>query len=266
MVQNRILGLLLLSNIMISGCYEPQDGCLDPLSENYDVAADRDCKDCCRYPKVRFGFKYLYNGSAFRFTDTITNNLQTQALLLNQNIYLAEIELIDNEGNNIALLDSITLNSAGIRIRQAADFLHIRRNISQSEISSVRFSGFLHKVSFRVGLPPLFNGISLQPSPHPALDARDNMRDTLGNFFAAKFIMAVGTNLADTIEVVVRQSEPIVLEPLLKPKSFFAQQLSILIRLDYNRLFENIDLKNDNELQIANQIQKNFVKAIIWDE
>lgn len=250
----------------MSSCYEPQDGCLDPLSVNYDVAADRDCKDCCRYPKVRFAFRYLYNGSTFRFTDTITNNLQTQALLLNQNIYLAEIELIDSDGNNVALLDSITLNSAGVRIRRAVDFLHIRRNISQLEISSVRFSGLIGKVSFRVGLPTIFNGISLQPSPHPALDARDNMRDSLGNFLAAKFIMAVGTNLADTLEVVVQQSEPIVLEPLLKPESFFAQQLSILIRLDYNRLFENIDFEKDNNLQIANQIQRNFVNAIVWDE
>ena len=251
---------------IFTSCYESQEGCLDSLASNYEISADRDCENCCQYPRVILRFRYLYNDNVYRFSDTIINNISTRVRLLDQNIFLSNISLETSLGEKIPWRDSISMFLSSQRIRQPIDFLQIRRNVSQAEISSVRFAGEIDNISLNVGLPPRFNGIDLQPSPHPALDIRDNMRDTLGNFFAARFNLVVGADLTDTIVVVVPASESFKINPLNKPEARFGQSIILELRLDYNQLFANIDFDSATITQISNQIRQNIVNSIVWDE
>lgn len=59
---------ILLSIFCIAGsicgmvsCYEPVEGCLDPLSSNFQLDGDTDCDDCCEYPTATLSFNHKWN-------------------------------------------------------------------------------------------------------------------------------------------------------------------------------------------------------------
>ncbi len=53
---------------LMTGCYEPKEGCLDHTATNYDVSADRNC--CCNYPGLHLNFGLNWQDHPF-FEDSV---------------------------------------------------------------------------------------------------------------------------------------------------------------------------------------------------
>lgn len=56
---------------MFAGCYEPIEGCLDPVAENYRPEADDPC--CCDYPDRGVQVEYRWDTLSFRLNRDYVN-------------------------------------------------------------------------------------------------------------------------------------------------------------------------------------------------
>lgn len=88
---------LLLLPLLLTACYEPQEGCLDPDAANYDLAADDDCSDCCEFPSLSIRIATVWDSLTFdpasTYQDAVGNNFE----LLNFRYYLGDLQLLSGD-------------------------------------------------------------------------------------------------------------------------------------------------------------------------
>ena len=110
------LGLLTLAMLWNTGCFEPEEGCLDIRASNYALDADEPCADdCCTFPQLTLQFlhKVVIN-------DTLSNNLKyvdsvyygrngVPLRVNNIQYYLSNVHLFRSSGQEEAIQDSIEL-------------------------------------------------------------------------------------------------------------------------------------------------------------
>ncbi len=108
----RILLLLCVVSLLVWGCEEEREGCLDYRALVIDVTADEPCDDCCTYPRVLL---QLLPG---RITQSDTLILRTgsqlelgadTAELLALRFYLHDIKLVRSDSSRMLLLDTLSL-------------------------------------------------------------------------------------------------------------------------------------------------------------
>jgi hypothetical protein len=106
---------LLISILMLSGCYEPQEGCLDASATNFDLDADSGCGDCCTYPALKVSFTHRWptpddaeaplQFSPGWYTDGLGQPFRIKSI----RYYWSDLALIDLSGQARRVIDSIDL-------------------------------------------------------------------------------------------------------------------------------------------------------------
>jgi len=94
--------------MFLSSCYEPIEGCLDPLSSNFQLDADNACGDCCTYPSVTLRFFPMW---ASIYLDTINtlDTINSDTMLIDE--YRLDTILLDSFRLDSIFLDSISIDS-----------------------------------------------------------------------------------------------------------------------------------------------------------
>lgn len=146
------LPLLIALLCILSGCYEPVEGCLDPLSANFNLTADNDCEDCCSYPAINIRFYPMWDtlnlSTTVFYTNQSGDSLQiTEASFLVSNAYLTGESVPELSSQDSVVLDcdgpltmynalnNITINSqtaqiANVLLDQGYTNLHMTIGIA----------------------------------------------------------------------------------------------------------------------------------------
>lgn len=255
-----ILALLLLSMI-VGGCYQAKDGCLDIYATNFDVTADNNC--CCNYPVLQLEFTHKLGTRDYNSVDTITNDIGQSFKINAFSLYLSGIEFTGTSGNKFSTSDTIHLPGEKNTIVLAKDIALVRANTSNVNLGSLIQREDYLKVVFNVGVPEEADGVSFSkiPSSSNLSIQPDSLFDESLGYVSLKYVFSDGVSL-DSKERSIRVFEkiPLSFDFLLAQKSAF--NTCMILEIDHERLFHDVDVKIDGDHTIKSKIVANLQSAI----
>ncbi len=252
--RSRLILSSLLLGMAFTSCVMIDEGCLDPLASNFEVAADRDC--CCEYPAL---------------TVSVLHRIDDQSLELGAfdedagldiggfTISLSEIELQREDGTWFTVTESETIRlssdiTAG-SIEIPTNNLITSTLSARTVLGSMQNGSDITAVRMRVGLPSDWTDLSLssidQEGHHLAALAdlyseQDRQytemeiryrRDTLEPYEALSWSIAEGREEQITLDLAVEVIR--------------GEGLTLGLILDYQRLLAGVIPGDDIDSQRA---------------
>jgi hypothetical protein len=247
--------------LFLDSCYNPQEGCLDTLSSNFAITADRNCTDCCEYPELSVELVHMMQDSSFDPLDTFVNQLGQRYSILDVRFYLSGFKL-KQQGNPVNVIESLTPDNSSVKI---TDNIILWRSVdSKSKIGTVKAFGTFDALSFKLGIDSTLLHTSYEniPSGHP-LSKEGKLKDSAGNpaWFHIKYtfyqpepeIVSLYINRPFTEYLYTVDS----LVHTLKGNPVLYQ-----IKADYGNLLDKSDLRKSSEF-VKNDILGNLSEMII---
>ena len=249
--------------VLAISCYTPIDGCLDPESTNYSIAGDRDCDDCCTYPKVKLSIFHQYGDTTLILEDTLVNNLGQEYSIIKFAYFLSDFKMY-TDGIVHEVEDSIQLDVDDGTEYTKDDVIRVRRDGFSYEFGTVIFEGIGEKLSFNVGLPEILNmnPFTTPISEHPITSDADTLfREVEGDYVFQRVQIAQGEAFKDTVIYdVVGQHNLIEVSILVADdkdfvfESFRGKSKTIIIEARYNMWFEDVDFSIMNKEEIETEM------------
>lgn len=229
--------------LSVVSCYDPQEGCLDPLSANYDIDGDNSCEGCCQYPALAFAIAHYNGAESFAKGDTILT-AQDSIVLLDFVYTLNNVRLINTE-STIQVLDTTTLSNEDIIVD---DIIKVKPSGYVNSIGKFRYEGNITQLKFDTGLPGILKTQSLINDTHPLNSTSDSLyyKD---KYYQQRLKIARGRRFTDTIQIdlpVSYGSKNYAFSTLLSTKR--GDALSIKLRADYSKWFRGIDVTQSPEV------------------
>lgn len=249
--------------IVFTACYDRKEACLDKLAADYDVTADDDCMDCCKYPALRLMINQMAGDSLFRISDTLTNDLGQKYTIEDIRYYLSGFGLY--QGDSVyAIREKLMTENNNFSL--ANDMKILRGTDRELEIGSIRAFGKFDSLSFEMGLSPSMISTTFinLPTNH-VLQNNFRLKDDKENlsYFTMRFrrISPVRDTTSQFIYIVQKPN----LKTLSIDKSITTTQGQPFVfsfKTDYATLLKNLDITMKNDT-LTSLIYENLNKMII---
>lgn len=256
--------------ILFSSCSNDEEGCLDVQATNFDVTADVACNSCCTYPELSFRVNHIYTDSAnFILDATYLDAIDSPFTVSSAQMYISDVQLIRADGTGVGVTDNLTLTFSDNTTSVIEDnFLFVRKSIgnyTSGTIGNISTEGKFEKIRFNVGVNPTANHaqISNMPDGHALAEQTESMHlDINDGYIFTKLQIVTDTTSTDfTIYEISGDGSLTTIEldyPLNIDAGF---DISLIVNMDYNILFSNIDFQNDDETSITSKLQNNISNA-----
>ncbi len=246
---------------LYTSCYEPQEGCLNPIATNYNVHADDACDECCTLPNLILQVMHRYQGvDTFSVSpgDTLLDDFG-QAYFLNQfEYFINEVSLTGMDGE-MALLDSVQISENGFVQTIVDDIRLIRLGRTSYTIGSFDELKTYDQLTFKLGLG--FDQLDFDFFSEDYL--LREFQDSL--YIGDKFVSIQTDVVLDTMSQVnttlnvLDQQFDIVLTGMFEPS--LGSDLRINVEVDLKKWFEGISVLNDSETEIIAKLSANATNA-----
>ncbi len=269
----------LLFVVLLTSCYERQEGCLDLQATNFDVAADRPCADCCTYPSLQLSplhrvipadqpdtsFVFSYD-SAYAVAPFEQDSFRFQSLFF----YLYDFRLKGGEGE-LEVSDAFSwYDAAGQKHTGKDDYVLIDAgSSSRLTIGELRAAGQFDSLIFWVGLPPEIRqaDITRMPAGHPLNFRSDslNWEEGTGYIPLRLALYRDAGQLQDS--TVLRVFEPLRIGLSANAGAFEVVQGSdAVLKLQFNYLswLEGADVRNDLPENLEERIRQQLPASFSW--
>ncbi|MBK8622810.1 MAG: hypothetical protein IPN79_13895 [Saprospiraceae bacterium] len=143
---------LAILGLVQTSCYERKEGCLDPVSSNFDPTADDYCADCCTNPMLQLSIKHQVNGKFYSAADTLYNQSGQSYKILDFAYYLSNIKVSDQQGIPVEGINRVSFESNGVESDREDLFLLVRPTNFDFNVNEIRQSGTFSTLSLTVGL------------------------------------------------------------------------------------------------------------------
>lgn len=262
--------------LILVGCYDSQEGCLDIDATNYDVSADDPCLECCTYPTLNLIFQHQVvlatqpdTSFALKYGTRYPSPLDTNHLFYidRARFFVSDLKLVRNDGVEFGVLDSFwlpLLNGDSIYLEN--NFSKHDRDIFQvAKIGNFRTSGLFTGVKFRLGLSPTVRQawVDTLTVGHPLAVENDSLSYLASAGYLPVHLIVRRDTLPDTspMDFVFTEEKQISLsfpQTVSIEKGF---KIKVTLRLDYMALFQTVDFLNDSEAVIKNKIDSQLSNA-----
>lgn len=155
MIISRAIILLSLLNIfLLSSCYEYEEACLDQLANNFNIAADSNCKDCCQYPSINLTNTHLLGEGIAFGTDSILINKFGQKYKINKAFFfLSNFEFTFQDGQTKGIIEKAQFqDSDKNKLDLSSDVAFVSVKNSINKLGTMRQIGVIKKVKTTVGI------------------------------------------------------------------------------------------------------------------
>ncbi len=276
---------LFLIPVLLTGCYEDKEGCLDIRATNFDPSADIYCtdqpiEDCCNYPNLQLQIQHrvvVNDTTAYRlgYNDSIYYDVADQPFRIrNIQYYLSNFELLRSDGTVLRIDETleIDLNPTGDPelVTFIPDWLLVNAGISPTfSVGDFRETGQFDKLRFNVGLYEDLNRLNARdfPAGNPLAVQTDTMYNFQdGRYYYSKTTLFQDTVATDTIPRVVTTdlNDGTIPVEIDLPSDFNHLEgfnLLLTLRVDYLVWFANVDVRNDTEEEIAAKFVQQIADA-----
>jgi hypothetical protein len=237
--------------LIVTSCYEPQQGCLDVRAVNYYAGADENC--CCRFPKLILSSDQVYDTLLFRLDSLYPSENGELFRIKNIMFYLSEVEL-GKSGETVRTSDSLqfrlfnTAQNDTVRQWLRDDATLVRRSPLDNLVATFSDDGDFDRIRFRIGLSADANRVipALAPSSHPLYTQKEGLHNNNGYvFLRAVIVRNSDPDLQpDTLDLTAADIPDMFVE---SQGSFYHEQgrdFRLVLHADWARLFDGIDLSD----------------------
>lgn len=272
---NFLCGLLLTATL--PGCFEPEEGCLDIYALNYQVDADEQCPDCCRYPQIKLDILHkivLPDTSVNLQYDTEYRDGAGNPFLISRiQFYLTDVQLIRPNGDSVGVIDTLLLplEAAG----GSTELVEIKDNFAlidpgvfgQTSMGGIRTEGSFQAMRFTLGVSGVADAVppADYPQDHPLAVESLYVPEAEARLMSRIQVYRIEPP-GDTVRTDIRiggdytrplelplQPSAIYLDPGFSPR--------LRLQVDYLYWFDGVDLVADPTEQIAAKIVNNMTEA-----
>jgi hypothetical protein len=259
----RVLFLSIALGTIFVGCYEEQEGCLDPLAVNYDVSADINAD--CEYPALSFSVDHRWGDEIFSTDSFYLDAAGDSIQILFFGVFVRNLEVdtglrwvaLNSNQRSWTLNDNSTIeSSAPIGFIQARNF--------ETDWGQLDYFGAFDSVRLQIGLGLLEEvDPNLIEEDHP-LNRAIQMYDTTEQKFSG-WVLRYRRDTASSAPIVQVSSAETQLIPWSQEASGSIQRAenkSFIFELNYERLFRDF---NGSFLPVENQaaINESWSEAFI---
>ncbi|HHB80013.1 MAG TPA: hypothetical protein ENK85_12340 [Saprospiraceae bacterium] len=204
--------ILFIFLLLLAGCYEQKEGCLDPNALNFDVSADKDC--CCTYPNLKLLVNYKANDStSFSYVNYYTDAGGHVYKINSFSFFLTHLEVQDDSDMWIDVKDSSEYWIYGganepEKVLVSENVSLIKHDVLSYDLGSIKGGGIFRKVSLGIGLDSLQERVipdSLSEN-HPLGLGVETMWRAPKTYLQQRWIVVTDTSAAnykiDTFEVM----------------------------------------------------------------
>ncbi len=270
--------LLIFSlTILLVGCFQPKEGCLDVRATNYDVSADDPCADnCCVYPAVSITFQHRVvlptepdTAYTMRYDSIYPSPFDpTHYFSFERSRYfLTDFRLVRENGEEVSVSDSLELETlSGVSFVTKRSFAKVDRDIFQaSSMGVILAGGFFTKIKFTLGLNDLQQQTDPQsvPTGHPLSISTDTLIYEEGTGYISNRLIfrpdtLPGTDSLDFKFLTPKEVELDLGGPFEVNRGF---NLKLTLLVNYMAWFEGVDMVNDSPATMQAKIDSNLTKA-----
>jgi len=262
--------------LCFNSCFTDVEGCLDLAATNFDVSADKACKDCCEFPTLTLAFQHRgipsYNPDtsfSFKYDTPYSVFPDTSRKFSVQRIrfFISNFKLVNENGQEVGVMDSLELEApAGTTLKVEDNFAKVDRDIFQAnKIGTFVTQGLFRKIRFTLGLAPelLQTAPESVPAGHPLNVDQDSLNFEEGTGYIPLLIQLKKDIFPGTLLTKFKIMEPIQIElKLLGPfevKEGFS--LTVSLQINYLAWFAGVDFANDADAEIENKIVQNLASS-----
>jgi hypothetical protein len=243
----------LVNLLLLAGCYEPREGCLDVSAVNFDAAADENC--CCEYPALKMSVLHRFDSLVWQPDSVYLNNLGQAFRLRSVALYLSGFGLEQN-GQIYRVQDTIALKTrppAGqdtLLTTFVNDFQLLRRTPTEYTIGLFPFAGAFQSVRFTVGLPDSAQTIlpAQTPQGHPLQPQPEGLWLGQDTAYAHLFLVVQSDTAAGARLDTLRFSRLDFDAQMIKDTRNFVREtgfdFKIRLTINYAVLFKNLNWQN----------------------
>ncbi|MCH2043469.1 MAG: hypothetical protein MK212_04960 [Saprospiraceae bacterium] len=244
--------------LLLSQCATPIENCTDPIAQNYDASADKNC--CCTYYQLRLALNHQWNDStsfAYNnpFTDVNGDTFEIQDIQL----YISDAHLVDVQGNTAEVYDSIFLiQNNGVSDWYTDDFALMSAGVLNLDLGDFFSLGTYNQLKFAVGLSPEVR----QTDPNQVSDTEHSLYTdnalydaTNSTYYLGKLQFIVPSQL-DTFDVFLTDSLQVQLDTTII--SVDGANTSIALDVNYEKLLNGVTVSSTNISNMATQLKANL--------
>lgn len=243
--------IIMVLGTLLSGCFDPKEGCLDPAAVNYFAGADQNC--CCRYPQLILTTDQVYDTLNFQ-KDAIYPDGQGHYFRIKSIVfYLSEFQLYKDvqafsPGDSAVFKVYGAGQSDTLEQTFTDDFVLIKRTPVDNPVASFREIGNFDGISFRLGVSEQAGHIipALAPAGHPLQPQAENLYLNNDYVFLQAVVVpdTVSTTLPDTLNFTRSDLGDYF---LTDSGSFYhepAFNFQLTLHADWARLFAGVNWTN----------------------
>ncbi len=250
------LGLILL---LFYSCNRVE-GCTDPLAENFDAAADRDC--CCTYYQLSLSVDHHLDTLDFNYFTAYPDANNDSFELREMGFLCSKFELIKADGSSFGVNDSINLRLVdGSTLDFRDDFTALRPGTFVHNVGDFLEFGDYTKIRFLLGLEAPATLVEATSIDNPAqpLSNQHSPSFYTGTDYQHAFFEVILPDLADTIRFEVQDTFWIELDYNISAVD--GADANIPLAIDYANIFNGISFINDDSATVVQKIQNNIHAA-----
>ncbi len=246
---NKIQWLLLTILLVVVGCYDEQEGCLDPTALNFDVSADKDC--CCEYPKLKLKVNYKKDDSTsfskLEYFEAAGHVFKIESFAF----FLSHVEVkgtgdwVDAEGSTEHWV--YDAQDAPQKAMVSSNVILVEDNVLKYDFGDFVDFGAYDSVHLVIGMDALQRTVipDSLPKEHALGISKDSMWVSPKVYLQQKWVIVTDTSKAN-----------------YKVDTFVVNGANIALNLAYAPAF-SVPKGTDYELNLAINIQK-WLKDIDW--
>lgn len=263
MIQTKSKWLFILLWVVVQGCVEQKEGCLDSNAINFDVSADKDC--CCEYPKLKLHFSYQLNDSTYWSPGKTLVDVNSQAYKVTSfKMFVAHFEVASGAGewyDPVGFSDRLLVND---KLESVSDNALVITNSKQDyELSKFTMTGLLSEIHFAIGLGSLQNNVNpalIESGPLSLFP--DSLWAGPGQYIFQQWVIQTDTASAqlDTFNVL---ESPDVISLVYEPQVLLAKgkDYSVNVNMNLSKWLNGIDWQA-GKLEIVQKIKENSLESI----
>lgn len=251
-----ILGSLALILIALS-CEDSESGCIDVLSDNFNVNAVTMCDSCCTYPSANQSFRIYYDSISIKFvTDTLFINGDDTLILHDFKLLTSNYSFLGST-QEYQIRDSIFVNDISVR----DDFIYIDR-LGSYTVGDIRFEDEVSQVNFKLGIDEnQFNAYKPLSQINQSSNLDESMDSMYNNITDKVAYLKMDIQLKDSIRHIELYETQDLLSFDYNYDVVRGFGLSYNLRLNLNILLEGVFSSNTNE-EIMTTLNENIVESI----
>ena len=248
------------------------------MGTNFDFDADKACGDCCEYPVLQLDFQHKFvkddRIDNLVFGDSVYYDGAGNPFRLNAiQFYVSELHLVRSDGSESGVEEELSLtvwqnNLDTTQIVVEDNFVLANPDVfGTNEIGTIRTNGRFAKIRFKIGLSEtpnqaVISSFSEDLQSHPL--AQEEMYWDFDRGYIFNQIELLRDTAANTTPTTLEIGGTQNLQTIELPIDFEALEgfnIKATLRVDYNRWFENIDVKSDAEDALIQKIVANLADS-----